>query len=230
MQIIQEDKNFIVVYKEAGLASQTAKLGEKDLLSEVKNYLVQRGAKNDPYLAIINRLDQPVEGLVLLARNKKAAAQLSAELNENKIEKSYLAIVHGELKDRSGQLIDYVTKSKTTNLSEVVSDKNKDAKRAELIYNTVCSYDGNTLVEIRLLTGRHHQIRVQFSHLGYPLLGDKKYGTEKSITYVREHNIRMVALCAYKLSFYYPGTEKLLTYQIEPHHTLIQKMRGNNVD
>ena len=231
MKTVQEDKNFLVVYKDAGLATQTAKLGEKDLFSEVKNYLVQNGAKGDPYLAIINRLDQPVEGLVLFAKNKESASNLSAQLNAGKMDKKYLAIVYGEVKQSTGQLTDYMIKNRMTNLSEIATSKNKDAKKAELVYNVVYSYNGSTLVEIKLLTGRHHQIRVQFSHLGFPLLGDLKYGSKDSIAYGREKGIRVIALCAYKLSFYYPGTEKMVTYQIEPNHQIIREMyRGKVID
>ena len=231
MQIIQEDKNLLVVYKEAGLATQTAKLGEKDLISEVKNYLVQSGEKGDPYVAVINRLDQPVEGLVLLAKNKESASNLSAQLNTGKIDKMYLAVVYGEVMESTGQLTDYMKMNKKTNLSEIVTSKNKDAKKAELVYNVIYSCNGSNLVEIKLLTGRHHQIRVQFSHLGFPLLGDLKYGSKESIAYGREKGIRVIALCAYKLSFYYPGTEKMVTYQIEPNHPTIREMyRGKAID
>ena len=231
MQIIQEDKNLLVVYKEAGLATQTAKLGEKDLISEVKNYLVQSGEKGDPYVAVINRLDQPVEGLVLLAKNKESASNLSAQLNAGKIDKMYLAVVYGEVMESTGQLTDYMKMNKKTNLSEIVTSKNKDAKKAELVYNVIYSCNGSNLVEIKLLTGRHHQIRVQFSHLGFPLLGDLKYGSRESIAYGREKGIRVIALCAYKLSFYYPGTEKIVTYQIEPNHPTIREMyRGKAID
>lgn len=231
MKIVQEDKNFLVIYKDAGLATQTAKLGEKDLFSEVKNYLVQNGAKGDPYLAIINRLDQPVEGLVLFAKNKESASSLSAQLNAGKMDKKYLAVVYGEVKERKRQLTDYMIKNKMTNLSEIVISKNKDAKKAELVYNVICSCNGSTLVEIKLLTGRHHQIRVQFSYLGFPLLGDLKYGSKESIAYGREKGTRVIALCAYKLSFYYPGTEKMVTCQIEPNHQIIREMyRGEVID
>ena len=226
MKIVQEDKNFLVVYKDAGLATQTAKLEEKDLFSEVKNYLVQNGAKGDPYLAIINRLDQPVEGLVLFAKNKESASNLSAQINARKMDKKYFAVVYGEVKERTGQLTDYMIKNRMTNLSEIATSKNKDAKKAELVYNVICSCNGSTLVEIKLLTGRHHQIRVQFSHLGFPLLGDLKYGSKESIAYGREKGIRVIALCAYKLSFYYPGTEKMASYQIEPNHQIIREMYG----
>ncbi len=231
MKIVQEDKNFLVINKDAGLATQTAKLGEKDLFSEVKNYMVQNGEKGDPYLAIINRLDQPVEGLVLFAKNKESASSLSAQLNAGKMDKKYLAVVYREVKERTGQLTDYMIKNRMTNLSEIVTSKNKDAKKAELVYNVICSCNGSTLVEIKLLTGRHHQIRVQFSHLGFPLLGDLKYGSKESIAYGREKGIRVIALCAYKLSFYYPGTEKMVTYQIEPNHQIIREMyRGEVID
>lgn len=211
MKIVQEDKNILVVYKEAGLATQTAKLGEKDLFSEVKNYLVQNGEKGDPYLAIINRLDQPVEGLVLFARNKESASNLSAQLNAGKMDKKYLAVVYGEVKESTGQLTNYMIKSRMTNLSEIVTCKNKDAKKAELVYNVNCSCNGSTLVEIKLLTGRHHQIRVQLSSAGYPIYGDMRYGDGP-----KGH----IALFAYSLGFIHPVTQKPMVFECDPDYTI----------
>ena len=224
MQIIQEDKDIILIYKPAGIATQTARLGEMDLYSEIRNYLAIRSKEREPYLAIINRLDQPVEGLVLLAKNKKAAAFLSEELKQENIKKKYLALVFGTMDDKKGLFIDYLRKNSKTNLSEVVPKENKDAKRAELKYCIRNARDNMTLLSIELISGRHHQIRLQLSHHGYPLLGDLKYGTQNSISCSREQGIQLIALCAYQLSFLHPTSGEQREYEITPKSIAIQKM------
>lgn len=224
MKIIHEEKDYILVHKEAFLATQTAKLGEMDLYSKVKNYLVEQYQDKDPYLAVINRLDQPVEGIVLFAKNAKTAANLSAQLQNNKIEKKYLAVIYGVPEKTEGQVINFIRKNPKTNLSEIVSEKIKDSKKAVLSYSIRTHTQLETLLEINLQTGRHHQIRVQLSHMGYPILGDLKYGIPESIEFSRQQSIKKIALCAYKIAFLHPVTNEKKEYEIIPIHEEIQKM------
>lgn len=211
-RVIAEDNNYIVLYKPAGLATQTAKLGEKDLVSEVKNYLSDKG--ESPYVAVINRLDQPVEGLVLIGKNEKSAAILSKQLNENRIEKFYEAEVWGHFADKTGKLEDYLIRDGKTNTSKVGDKSNKLAKKALLEYEVTESRQDTDVVRIHLISGRHHQIRVQFSHAGHPLIGDTRYGNEDSKNYGRTNGVRFVALKAYCLSFYTPDKDKKVTYTV----------------
>lgn len=194
---IYENDNYIVVHKPTGLATQTARMGEKDLISEAKNYLVSKGKR--PYVAVINRLDQPVEGLVLLAINEKTASELSRMLTEDKIMKYYKARVYGHLKEQTGILEDYIVKDGKTNTSGISNKNDGKAKRAVLEYEVESSDENTDYLNIHLITGRHHQIRVQFSHAGYPLVGDTKYGTEESISFGKSAGIAAVELKAYKL-------------------------------
>lgn len=212
LSIIDENKDYIVIHKPAGLATQTARLGEMDLVSEVANYLHDKGEKSK--VSVINRLDQPVEGLVLIAKHEKAAAVLSKQLSEGRIEKYYEARVYGHIKNKSGVLEDYLVKDGRTNLSRVSSKNDKQAKKAILEYTVRESDEMTDIVDIHLITGRHHQIRVQFSHAGCPLVGDRKYGNKESVDFTTNNGIKTVSLKAVKLSFCDLKTGERITYAI----------------
>lgn len=214
LNIVKENENFIVIHKPSGLATQTARLGEKDIISEVKNYLAKNGSKN-LYVAVINRLDQPVEGLVLIAKNEKTAAALSKQLEDNQINKYYYATVYGHMPEANGVLEDYLLKDGKSNTSKVVDKSVKNAKLAKLEYQVVDSDENTDTVKIHLITGRHHQIRVQFSNAKRPLLGDNKYGTAESLSYSKQHGIRWVKLKAYSLSFIDPYTKEAVNIELE---------------
>lgn len=200
--IIYEDKEFIVYNKPAGMLVQSDKSFQVDLVSSLLTYLVQKGEK--PNLSVINRLDRPVSGLVLLAKNKEAAAKVSKELAAGRMDKEYFAVVQGEFSCKKGVFTDYLQKDAKTNTSRVVSEKSRDAKKAVLEYEVIAvaesdeqSKDILSLVRIHLLTGRHHQIRVQFSSRGHALYGDTKYNTK----FKDKKGWFQIALCSYKLSF-----------------------------
>ena len=238
-KIIYEDDNILVVHKPAGLATQTKNLGQQDVVSEIKNYLYTKRkqvrkqvGEQQPYIGLIHRLDQPVEGLILLAKDEITAAELSAQIAGNKIKKSYYAILCGRPEKLGGSLEDYILKDTKTNLSKIVAENQKDskAKYAKLRYDCIGSVDKLikiaedrvqpffTLTDIQLVTGRHHQIRVQFSHAGYPLLGDYKYGSLESKETSQKLGVKDIALCAYKLDFIHPKTNKHMQFQIKPDH------------
>lgn len=214
LSVVKENDNYIVIHKPSGIATQTSKLGEKDLVSEVKNYLAKSGSKN-PYLAVINRLDQPVEGLVLFAKNEKAAADLSKQLNDNKINKTYYATVWGHMPDSEGVLEDYLLKDGKTNTSKVVNKGVNNAKLAKLEYKVISSDESTDILKIHLLTGRHHQIRVQFANAKHPLLGDTKYGSNESIAYSKSISMRFVWLKAYGLAFTDPKTKEAVNIELD---------------
>jgi len=208
-RILYEDDCLLVCHKPSGLATQTERIGQADVVSELKNYL------KSPYLGIIHRLDQPVEGVLVFGKTKDAAAALSRQVTEHTMSKKYLALVYGVPCGETGSLVDYLVKEAGGNLSRVADKKERMAKRAELSYRVLQSgIDGVSvaLLEIDLRTGRHHQIRVQLSHAGFPLLGDSKYGTEQSVGLSAEKGISSVALCAYELEFLHPGTKKTLRF------------------
>ncbi len=235
-KIIYEDKQVLVCHKPAGLAVQSAKVGQSDMVSELKKYLagavsqkgLAAGKAGAPYLGIVHRLDQPVEGLLVFAKTKEAAAKLTKQLEKGSLHKQYYALVCGQPKEETGTLVDYLLKE--GNVARVVeaTGKNPEAKKAVLQYQLVktqqvtdFAVEGLTqnvvsLLDIRIETGRFHQIRVQMAHAGVPLLGDTKYGNEESLTLSRSLGVRNVALFAYKLDFMHPTTGKWLEYVIQP--------------
>ena len=237
IEILFEDNEMIVIYKPAGFASQSASISQADVVSEVRNYL------RTSYVGLVHRLDQPVEGIMVLAKTKSAAANLSAQISGGKFAKTYLAVVCDETgannvtQGQSVSLTDYVVKNPATGKAEVVSkSKSTDAKmkvsKAVLQYSVKesCAFPGREhikLLEIDLETGRFHQIRAQMSHAGMPLLGDVKYGTAESMKLSEELNIKEVALCAYKLKLQHPKTGKKLQFEIEPRKAAFALMERN---
>lgn len=177
--IVYEDNNIIICNKRPGTPSQSDKSFSSDLLGMVKTYGRENNKFKDVY--IINRLDRPVGGLVLFALNRQTAARLSAMTGEHSIEKNYYAVVKGNITS-AGELSDYLVKDTKLNISRLASKEEEGARKALLAYEPIEScetmYGAYTLVKIRLYTGRHHQIRVQFSSHGMPLYGDVKYNPD----------------------------------------------------
>ena len=215
--IVYEDSALLVVHKPAGIATETARIGQADIVSELKNYRKKKG--EDTYIGVIHRLDQPVEGLLVFAKNPSAAKKLTNQLQDGTLTKKYAALVAGVPTEPEGDLTDYLLKDARTNLSKVVSKDTKGAKEARLHWKLVQNFasDGSNaylLVEIELFTGRHHQIRVQMSHAGFPLLGDAKYGSDQSRALSRQLGITNTALLADKLAFRHPQTGKQMDFSI----------------
>ena len=223
--IIFEDESYIICHKRAGIPTQTADLRSMDLMHELTACLARRkpGDRN-PYLGLINRLDQPVEGLVLVAKNEKAAAILNGQLRDHSIHKHYLAVVEmrQELETHCeySLLTDYIIHDKKSNLAVAADEHDANARCAKLYWRFLGCKDSLALLEIELLTGRHHQIRFQLSHAGYPLLGDTKYGTQASRAISSRYGCTSVALCAYRLCFRHPVSGKAVEYRVEPRNPL----------
>lgn len=208
-EILYEDKHLLVINKPAGLATQSARMSEPDVVSELKNYLAGKNPGKAPYLGVIHRLDQPVEGILLFAKTKQAAAGLSGHFL-----KQYLALVEGIPAESSGKLINYLEKE--GNLAKITEDESR-GKKAVLAYSTLETCElGYSLVEVTLETGRFHQIRVQLAGQGHSILGDRKYGSEKALALGRDLGLRSIALCAYKCAFTHPITGKAMEFHINP--------------
>lgn len=207
-EIIYEDQELLVCRKPAGIPVQTAKTGQQDLVSLLKNYRMTR--KEEPQIYVLHRLDQPVEGIMVFAKCKEAAACLSRQIQEKSVDKYYFAVVEGTLSPTEGTLTDYLLRDGKSNISRVVPEGTKGAKRAVLSYKVMQTAKEKSLVEIRLETGRHHQIRVQMAKAGHPLAGDKKYNPDCADGYMP------IGLCSVKLSFRHPATGAPLSYSLEP--------------
>lgn len=212
-KILYEDKDLYVLYKPAGLAVQSARASVPDLMSMLANACREKGESN-PYLGLVNRLDQPVEGILLIGKNQKAAAELSRQVQDHvHMEKWYQALVEGCPSENEDTLVDYLLKDARTNSSRVVSKETSGAKRSELRYRILQKLNGQTLLEIRLLTGRHHQIRVQLSHAGMPIVGDTKYGRKETTP---AKAAQPLCLCACRTTFVHPRTKERMTFEVTP--------------
>ena len=211
LKVIYEDNQIIVVEKKPNIPSQSDKTGDLDMLTIVKQYIKEKYNKpGNVYLGLVHRLDRPTGGIMVFARTSKSASRLSNSIREKKIKKTYLAVVDGILENKEGTLEDYLYKDQRNNVSKVVSKDKKNAKLAKLDYKVLKVSEKNKLssVEIKLHTGRHHQIRVQFANIGHSLFGDQKYGTRGKG--------KQIALWAYKLTLVHPVTKKEMTFTDEP--------------
>lgn len=229
-KIIYEDKDIIVCHKMAGVPVQTGKIGAIDLVSELKNYIMKSAkikSAKEPYLGVIHRLDQPVEGVILFAKNQMTAGALSKQLTKGIMNKCYYAVASVVLDKgkEQGVLMDYLIKDNKTNSSFVTTkDTGKESKLEYTLIKQVKA-DNETIgfFDIHLLTGRHHQIRVQMANANMPLLGDKKYGNEFSNDISMKLNVKNVALCAYKLEFIHPTLKKKMEFKIIPEGQIFQQ-------
>ncbi len=217
--IIFEDTDIIVVYKKAGMATQSASLIQLDMVSELKNYL--SNGKNEPYLGLIHRLDQPVEGLLVFAKNKKSAAVLSAQIARKQFHKNYLAaVIFKENAKEEDHFCDFLKKDKQKNCAIVCKENEQDAKRAILDYKKIKNIgDEQAIIKVNLQTGRFHQIRCQLAAHGMPILGDRKYYFN---TAANQTNITQLALCAYQLTFQHPSTGEEKIFEIEPQNNIFR--------
>ena len=193
--IIYEDAHIIVCHKPAGIPTQTARIGTPDMVSMLKTHLAH-SSKGEPYLAVIHRLDQPVEGLLVFAKTPAAARELNRQLTTSGFGKYYRAVVQDVPEPAEGTLEDYMVKDGRTNTSRICDKSTPGAKSARLHYRIEKIFKDSdpaaSLIKIKLDTGRHHQIRVQMAHIGCPLAGDRKYGDKKST--------EPLGLCAYRLA------------------------------
>ena len=226
IEYIYEDEDIIICHKPAGIATEGAGPGKMDLVSQVRNYLTrksrQEGKIGPAYVGTVYRLDQPVEGVVVIGKNKKATSSLAEQIKKHTTDKYYYALCFGNVEPREGHVENYLGRREDSGLAVIVSEEEKvrliggDVKKAELDYEVLSSDERTSLLKIKLLTGRFHQIRVQMAGLGYPIIGDTKYGNEESLQYSEEKGIKTVCLACYKFGFKHPTTGKRVFFEIKP--------------
>ena len=209
LNVLFEDNHIIVVEKLVNIPSQADKTGDEDMLSIIKDYLKEKYNKpGNVYLGLVHRLDRPVGWVMVFAKTSKAAGRLSEQVRVKEFEKKYLVVVNGKIEPEKGEFEDYLLKNEKKNMSKVVPENTKNSKYANLEYE-VLKYNEEinlSVVKVHLHTGRHHQIRVQFSSRDHSIYGDQKYGG-------RGHG-KQIALWAYSLSFYHPITREKMTFEV----------------
>ena len=181
MQVLYEDNHIIVVYKESGEIVQGDKTGDKPLSETIKAWIKEKYAKlGNVFLGVVHRLDRPVSGLVVFAKTSKALSRLNDMFRKGEVKKTYWAMVQTPPAEPEGTLTNWLVRNEKQNKSYAYDHEVPNAKKAILKYKTVGQTEHYTLLEVNLLTGRHHQIRCQLSAIGCPIKGDLKYGARHS--------------------------------------------------
>ena len=199
LEVIYEDNHLLAVAKQAGLATMGLGDGRQTLLTVAKDYIKQRYNKpGNVYLGVVSRLDAPVTGIVLLARTSKSARRLTEQFRERTVDKTYLAIVEGLVDPPQAECSDWIGQDKRHRRMWIVGPTSEGAKQARLVYHRLSTLKKHTsLLEIKLHTGRKHQIRLQLAEREYPILGDRKYGSHRPWT-------AGIALHAHRLEIVHP--------------------------
>lgn len=251
INILYEDASIIVVWKPVGMESQSSRGFAADMVSEIQKHIHSTstgtcGKASDihsrpanihnkstkpapPYVGVIHRLDKPVSGVMVYAKDKNAAAALSRQVQDHKIQKKYLAVLCGKPVDNVENYVDYLLKDEKANVSRIVDKAVEGAKRAELSVRVLeCETEVErelTLVEVTLKTGRHHQIRVQMAGHGTPIWGDNRYNPAFGGTGAVRPQRGDVALAAYQLSFAHPVTGKQMTFTKVPDGVIFRRFQ-----
>jgi 23S rRNA pseudouridine1911/1915/1917 synthase len=204
--VFYQDNHVLVIYKPALIPVQKGMLRGESLLDLAKKWIALRYAKpGRVYLGLVHRLDFPVAGVMLFARTSKAAARLSAQFREGKVKKTYLAVVEGIPAARRGTLRHMMARK--GKLSRVVYAGEQGSREGVLEYRVISQWEKHALVEIDLKTGRKHQIRLQFSHIGHPVLGDSLYGSGFALP------DGCIALMSRRMVFFHPTRKLSMSFQ-----------------
>jgi 23S rRNA pseudouridine1911/1915/1917 synthase len=181
VKVVYEDNHIIIVFKEAGEIVQGDKTGDEPLSEKVKLYIKQKYQKpGNVFLGVVHRLDRPVAGLVVFARTSKALSRLNEMFRKGEVHKTYWAITKNTPQQPEALLENWLVRNEKQNKSYAYDHEVAGSKLAKLTYKIIGRSDNYTLIEVHLLTGRHHQIRCQLAHIGCPIRGDMKYGAKRS--------------------------------------------------
>lgn len=211
-KIIYEDNHIIVVIKPQNISVQADSSGDLDMLTMIKEFIKVRDKKpGNVYLGLVHRLDRPTGGVMVFAKTSKSASRLSNELKAKQLKKKYLCVVCGRPKIVENRLTTYLKKDEKNNIVHIAPQTEDGSKEAILDYKVLSTKNKLSLIEVNLITGRSHQIRVQMSkQLGVPIFADLKYGDN-------EH-IGQLALWAYQLEFVHPVTKEIMKFKVAPDY------------
>lgn len=210
IDIVYEDNHIIVVLKPQGVPTCGDESGDDSLLEGVRRYLkVTYEKPGNVYVGLIHRLDRPTGGVMVFAKTSKAASRLSEQMRGGDFEKKYFAVLVGTPKEPQKTLVNYLKKNPVNNMVYLCPPTTDGAKMASLDYRVLQEREGLCLAEVRLHTGRTHQIRVQMAGIGHPVYGDMRYGGENA-------KKGWLALWAYSLSFTHPVTKERMRFMVQP--------------
>ena len=208
MKVVYEDNHIIIVYKESGEIVQGDKTGDTPLADKVKAYIKEKYAKPGAvFLGVVHRLDRPVSGLVVFARTSKALSRLNDMFRNGEVHKTYWALVQNQPEFSEGTLEHWLTRNEKQNKSYVYQREVPGSKKAILKYRLIGQSERYYLLEINLLTGRHHQIRCQLSAMGCPIKGDLKYGSKRS------NADGSISLLAHRIDFIHPVSKEYIVLE-----------------
>lgn len=222
-RILWEDNHLLILNKGAGEIVQGDNTGDKPLLELARDYLRIAGNKpGNVFCGLVHRLDRPVSGAVIYAKTSKALSRMNELVKNRSVNKFYWAIVEGTPEETNAQLVHYLKKNEKNNKSYISEREQQGYQRAALEYKIIASTERYSLLEINLLTGRHHQIRAQLAHIGHPIKGDLKYGAKRS------NEDASICLHACKLNFEHPVSHVRVEVFAEPFNPLFRKIFSNN--
>ncbi len=215
LTVLYEDNQIVVVIKPHNVPTQADESKDEDLLTMVKSYVKEKYNKvGDAFIGLVHRLDRPTGGIMVFARNSKSAKRLSEQFQTHSVEKTYYAVTNGVVKIKTQKLVNYLKKDEKENIVKIVPMSENGAKKAELVYNYLEDNGNQSLLEVKILTGRSHQIRLQLANIGHSLVGDVKYGKERG----RTSNL---GLWAGKLAFNHPTTKERMVFIACPNQDVM---------
>ena len=205
MQVVYEDNHIIIVFKQSGEIVQGDKTGDRPLSETVKEYIKAKYHKpGNVFLGVVHRLDRPVAGLVVFARTSKALARLNEMFRKGDIHKTYWAITKNMPQEPQATLTNWIVRNERQNKSYAYDREVPDSKKALLSYRVIGHTDHYHLLEVHLMTGRHHQIRCQLAHIGCPIKGDLKYGAQRS------NPDGSISLLSHEMTFVHPVSKETI--------------------
>ena len=218
-RILYEDNHLLILNKMAGEIVQGDQTGDKPLLETARDYIRVVGNKpGNVFCGLVHRLDRPVSGAVIFAKTSKCLTRMNELIRQRNIEKQYWAIVEGHTPAQSDHLIHYLYRNSGNNRSYTSDTEKEGWQRAELTYKLLAASERYSLVEVTLLTGRHHQIRAQLSAIGCPIKGDLKYGARRS------NEDGSISLHARRIAFEHPVAHVPVEVLAEPFNPLFRKI------
>lgn len=210
-EVVYEDNHLIAINKKPSDIVQGDKTGDEPLSEIVKRYIKKKHNKpGNVFLGVVHRLDRPASGVVMFARTSKALSRMNELIRNNEITKTYWAVVKNKPPEKEGHLIHYLIKNQSRNTSFAFPEPGKNRKKAEMTYSVIAESDNYYLLEVDLVTGRHHQIRVQLSAIGCPIRGDLKYGFDRS------NKDASIHLHAREVRFTHPVSNEEITIEAPP--------------